>query len=551
MAVLPQRARRSFAADARSVAQARRFARLQLEEWGAAELRDSAALAVSELVTNAVVHTGTTTTVDLRLDAHSLRVEVEDQHPARALPTGLALPSDESESGRGLLITSALASSWGIEYTPQSKRVWLICDRETGRAGAGSAEPVPQRVALDDTAVAVIELAADGTVSAWNPDATRLFGWEPGQTLGLAFHQLIDPVAGERPPEPDSAGGAWQGVYSMLGGDGTPVPVFASHSTRSHGGSTLLLVPEDQRGLLEQPVIRVPARPGRRDSDPLGLRDDALLRLAVDDYLPLATERVRDALDADAAYLLIGHELDDVFEVVAVSGLPDSVRGTRVAAGDPGAPDARAPHLPVLLNDDASTQVSPLQGTAARSLATVPVVAEGRVVGALTVASERRDGFGDDQCVLLQRVADSLALAADRARLQASERERRGWLTFVAEAGDLLAHSLDQDMTLAITGQIVVPRLATWCALYLDDERGHPVLKQVWHADERAIEDLRAALGEAGLDGVSDSSDPRLEGEVTTLRLVARSRGIGHLTLGRPAGSALRDDVLLVAESVA
>ncbi len=552
MPELPQRARRSFAADARSVPEARRFARLQLEEWGAPELRDSAALAVSELVTNAVVHTGTTAVVDLRLDAHSLRVEVEDQHPARALPTGLVIPSDESESGRGLIITSALASSWGVEYTQLSKRVWLVCDRERPPSADWSTPRVSQRVAMDGAAVAVIELEADGTVSSWNPDATRLFGWESGQAVGVAFHQFIDPVAGKRPPDdPASTGGLWQGAYSMLAQDGTAAKVFASHRSTAHGGSTLLLVPERQRALLEHPVVRAPAGPGRRADDPLGLRDDVLLRLAVDDYLPLATERVRDALDADASYLLIGHEVADVFEVVAVSGLPDSVRGTAVSAGDPGAPDARTPHLPVLINEGASTQVKPLHGTAAQSLATVPVVAEGRVIGALTVASERRDGFSDEQCVLLQQLADSLALAADRARLQASERERRGWLTFVAEAGDLLAHSLDQEMTMAITGQIVVPRLATWCALYLDDERGRPVLKQVWHADERLVEDLRGALVDTALEDVEDSEDPRLEGEVTTLRLLARSRGIGHLTLGRPRGNALRDDVLLVAESVA
>ena len=111
MSALPQRARRSFVADPRSVAHARRFARALLEEWGAPELRDNAALVVSELVTNAVVHTGTTAVVDLRLDAQTLRVEVEDQHPSRALPTGVASPDGDAESGRGLLITSALASS--------------------------------------------------------------------------------------------------------------------------------------------------------------------------------------------------------------------------------------------------------------------------------------------------------------------------------------------------------------------------------------------------------------------------------------------------------
>ena len=553
MSQFPQRARRHFEADPRSVALARRFARLQLEEWGAPELCDGAALVVSELVTNAVVHTGTTAILDLALDANTLRIEVEDKHPGRALPTGLVVPSDDAEQGRGLLITAALGSSWGVEYTSTSKRVWLVCDREGAVRRGPSPAGAARELTVRDTAVAVIELGADGSVTTWNRDATRLLGWEPGQVLGLPFHQLLDPVAEVRPPERVAPpGGVWQGAYSVLAADGTAVSVFATHAGGAGGdGTVLLLVPEPQRALLEHPAPQVSSRTSSRDSDPIGLRDDALLRLAVNDYLQLATERVRDALDADAAYLLIGHDGDDVYEVVATSGLPDSVRGTEVPAGDPGAPHPRTPHLPVLLRDDASVLAKPLVGTAARSLATVPVVAEGRVIGALTVASERRDGFSDDQCVLLQRLADSLALATDRARLQTAERERRGWLTFVAEAGDLLAHSLDQEMTMAITGQIVVPRLATWCALYLDDERGRPVLQQVWHTDEGAVDDLRRVLLDVGPDGLHESLDPLLAGSVTRLRLMARGRGIGDLVLGRAAGSPLRDDVLLVAESVA
>ncbi|MET0524325.1 MAG: SpoIIE family protein phosphatase [Nocardioides sp.] len=551
MSSLPQRARRSFVADPSSVALARRFARLQLEEWGAPELRDSATLAVSELVTNAVVHTGTTAVVDLRLDANSLRVEVEDQHPGRSLPTGLRTPDDDDEGGRGLIITSSIASSWGVEYTPSTKRVWLVCDRDLPPDRLrGQTSPA---VTVEGAAVAVVELAPDGTVAAWNSDATRLFGWQPEQVVGRPFHQIVDPVAGRRPPEdPVPSDGAWQGVYTLLAADGTPVSVFASHSAVGKDRSgALLLVPEKQRMLIEHPKIRKPAPAMRRESDPLGLREDALLRLAVDDYLPLATERVRDALDADASYLLIGHDVEDEFEVVAVSGLPDSVRGTRMASGDPGAPDARTPNLPVVIADGAAVQVEPLRGTAARSLVMVPVAAGGRVIGALAVASDQQDDFSDDQCVLLQRLSDSLALAADRARLQTSERERRGWLTFQAEAGDLLAHSLDQEMTMAITGQIVVPRLATWCAVYLDDERGEPVLQQVWHADERCVEDLRDVLVKTRPEELEDTGDAALAGELTTLRLMARGRGIGHLALGRPVGSPLRDDVLLVTNSIA
>ena len=92
-------------------------------------------------------------------------------------------------------------------------------------------------------------------------------------------------------------------------------------------------------------------------------------------------------------------------------------------------------------------------------------------MGAVGAASVVTHGFSADESAVLQQFADTIALTADRARLQASERERRGWLSYIADAGDLLAGSLDQDMTMAITGQIVVPRIAQWCAIHLADER--------------------------------------------------------------------------------
>ncbi len=252
------------------------------------------------------------------------------------------------------------------------------------------------------------------------------------------------------------------------------------------------MVATDQRPLIERPA----ARPGAPAPDPgfLGLMDEALVRLRLDDYLMLAVERVRDRLSADAAYLLMLRDLEDEYEVKAVSGLSATLVGRRLASGEPGAPDPRTPHLPVVVSDLSKTAVPLLSGTGLCSLVLVPIAAENRVVGAIGVASAHVEGFSTDESVLLQQIANALAVATDRARLQSLERERRGWLTFLAEAGDFLAGSLDQDMTMAITGQIVVPKIAQWCAVHLDDDRGHPVLQQVWHEDERQVEPLRADL---------------------------------------------------------
>ncbi|WP_239010817.1 ATP-binding SpoIIE family protein phosphatase [Streptomyces sp. S-9] len=78
----------------------------------------------------------------------------------------------------------------------------------------------------------------------------------------------------------------------------------------------------------------------------------------------------------------------------------------------------------------------------------------------------------------------------------------RGALSFLAEASDLLAGQLDEDLVASLTGQLIVPRLADWCAVWLEDEAtahgGRPGaggrLARVWHASEHLVEDLSRAL---------------------------------------------------------
>jgi serine phosphatase RsbU (regulator of sigma subunit)/anti-sigma regulatory factor (Ser/Thr protein kinase) len=548
MPTLPQHVQRTFPAQGRSVAAARLLARETLLEWGAPDMVDSAALLVSELVTNAVVHTGTEVRLDLRLDSGGLRIVVEDRHPGRELSLAAPLPRDDSESGRGLLITAALASSWGVEYTADTKRVWVRCEREV-RPAPGP-HPFTRLAADDQPRVGVATLSPAGVVTGWNADAVALSGWAVEDAVGRRFDELLDPEPGERPPPNLSPGPqSWQGGYRLLRKDGSTVEVFATHAAVEGAGTTALLVPQRWRQLLEHPAPATVT--ARTPTDPLGLRDDALLRVGLEEYLTLAAERVRDLLAAEATYLLLLRDLDDVFEVVAVSGLADDVRGTRLAPGSLGAPDPHSPGLPVLMEELPGPGGALLAGVEARSLAVVPVVVEGRVIGALGAARESSGGFGAEESALLQRCADSLALTTDRARLQSAERERRGWLSFIAEAGDLLAGSLDQRRTMAITGQIMVPRLATWSAVYLTDERDNTALQQVWHRDEQQADALRAALSPSDAPASSESSDLPAGDSVTSIPLVARGRRIGWLVLGRAKGDPLREDLLLVAESVA
>lgn len=100
----------------------RSFAAEILRLWGCGPSAELACLLVNEVVSNAVIHTGTDVTVRMDLDPPCLRVEVEDGSPV--LPEPLDI-TPESERGRGLFLIQALAKRWGARRTAEGKVVWF------------------------------------------------------------------------------------------------------------------------------------------------------------------------------------------------------------------------------------------------------------------------------------------------------------------------------------------------------------------------------------------------------------------------------------------
>ncbi|QNE77456.1 SpoIIE family protein phosphatase [Streptomyces finlayi] len=96
------------------------------------------------------------------------------------------------------------------------------------------------------------------------------------------------------------------------------------------------------------------------------------------------------------------------------------------------------------------------------------------------------------------RAAEILAPASRRVERDDADWDSRAALSFLAEASDLLAGQLDEDLVAAIAGQLLVPRLADWCAIWLASEgpgpAADPRLARVWHSDENGTEHLRSVL---------------------------------------------------------
>jgi anti-sigma regulatory factor (Ser/Thr protein kinase) len=117
----PAQAEREFPAELAAPRAARSFLVGALRQWGCDHLVDDAVLVLSELVTNAVVHTAAPFRVVIRAEDRSVRVAVYDRSPdppTRRSAHRLAV------SGRGLGLVASLASRWGTHKTAAGKVVW-------------------------------------------------------------------------------------------------------------------------------------------------------------------------------------------------------------------------------------------------------------------------------------------------------------------------------------------------------------------------------------------------------------------------------------------
>ncbi|MCX5313215.1 ATP-binding SpoIIE family protein phosphatase [Streptomyces sp. NBC_00154] len=173
------------------------------------------------------------------------------------------------------------------------------------------------------------------------------------------------------------------------------------------------------------------------------------------------------------------------------------------------------------------------------------------------------------------RTAELLAPTARRALRDDADWAGRGALSFLAEASDLLAGQLDEDIVAALAGQLLVPRLADWCAIWLEPENGGPAavprLASVWHRDEAETGQLRTVLEQdpirlpervgtgpvsmpwpgADEDGTGPGADERSSGRAgaaLAYRITAGGRTLGAVLLGREGIARVPDGVTALIE---
>ncbi|HEX2174624.1 MAG TPA: SpoIIE family protein phosphatase [Nocardioidaceae bacterium] len=569
---MSEQATHQFAPQSTSPAAARRFVRQTLTDWGAQDVIDDAVLLTSELVTNAVVHAGTEVNVSCARGADYVQIGVADSHGARTLPATVSNASPDKTSGRGLYLLSQIALTWGVEYDRVSKRVWFRLPLASGAEHqAGIAYQPAHFIELGEPGtpirVAVVETDHSGQVLSWSGEAEQLLGWPASDVVGNPFADL---VAALPDGGPDSfaevlAQPRWCGEYLLRNRDGQQLAVFASQVHANAGEEprvVSLLVRAEHRAVLMPGT----GHTGSTAEPPAAVTPRAGL-LPLDALLELAVEHSRDLLEGDAAYALLVTDDDVELELRAAVGLDRAHAGATRWPNPQEAPGGTE-SVQARVYADVATEEMPeqfLTQLGMHSLVTAPLRVGDRMIGRIGVAVRGAGAFGDDAAARLQRSVDRFVLAVESARLNELERIRRGRLSYLAEASDLLAGTLDTDMAAALTAQLVVPRLADWCAVYLLDPRRDCRLSCVWHAREAMIDPLRRLLQDLPPPAVEDSGRPRqwpelherllhhadspadvevAGGPTVTVSLLARGRVIGTLAAGRDAGTEFRTGVL-------
>ena len=132
-----------FPGQAGDVRSARRFVSDAFVVLGLPGEVHHAALATSELASNAVTHAASPFTIRVTGDAATVKVEVQDSSPS--LPRSRT-PSPDEPTGRGLQIVSQCSQRWGITPVDSGKVVWFEIDRlpsRDGELGFGESVPAP------------------------------------------------------------------------------------------------------------------------------------------------------------------------------------------------------------------------------------------------------------------------------------------------------------------------------------------------------------------------------------------------------------------------
>ncbi len=361
-----------------------------------------------------------------------------------------------------------------------------------GRATSSRTEPLTTTAETVDDAVRrlVVERSHDlvtlcdltGAIVYASPSWASL-GWDPAALVGVEVMDLI------HPEDAGKATAAWNEVAS-----GTDVDAVTIRLRRAAGGFGWFEVNGSSVGGGEGEVrfmLGTARDVSEREELRWRLRDlDAVYRFAdavggaraLDDVLEAALDALLEATGADRASILLADN-DGMLRFRAWRGLSESYRSS-TEGRSPWPPDLSDPQ-PVLYEDVADAGFEPAlervmrkEGIAA--LAFVPLVRGGMQLGRFALYRDAPHRWSEQEVLLSRTVANHLASVIERAQAQHEAEASRARLALLLEATEQLSQTLDYEELLRRVPELVVPRIADGCHVYI--ARNESELVRVAHA---------------------------------------------------------------------
>ena len=319
-------------------------------------------------------------------------------------------------------------------------QIGLFLVRQRAEAAMRASEA--RRSAMLDVALdAVVSIDAQGVILEFNPAAEAVFGFSREEVIGRdVADTLIPPSLRERyraalrrylrtgksaiigvrveltAMRSDGSEFPIELAVSPLPGADTPtfmglIRDITARRQAQQERSWLLSEAQRARAATESAMDRVSALQR--------VTDFTLTHLPLDDLLEELLRRIRALLHVDNATILLLDEDGHYLTLGGVSGLEEEVeRETPIPFGEGFAGRIAEFCVPLIVDDTREFDLySDILHERLRSLAGVPLLANGRVVGVLHVGATLPRSFTKEDTDLLQLVADRIALAIDHARL--------------------------------------------------------------------------------------------------------------------------------------
>ena len=394
---------------------------------------------------------------------------------------------------------------------------------------------------------AIISKDSTGTITSWNPAAERMYGYTAEEAVGSHISILV----------PEHRAGEEMMILSRIL-KGEHVDHYETDRVRKDGQEiqvSLSVSPiRGSDGKVE--AASVIARDITRQQRSLAL---ATRLLNVTDTL--ARETTRDKVvevllsqmvgalgaEAGAVGLVSG---DEVLVSDATGYSSEGLEGWHrfpLAADLPMSQAIRTRDALWLTSaEELITRFPALAHLEVRfeALVILPLAVGEDPFGCLSLSFVESHDFDPEERAFLLAAGQQAAYALNRAQMYEAERLASERQRFLAEAGELLAGSLDPEAALDQLASLAVRHIADWCGVEMVDERGDLHSVVVAHADPARVELARALRERYPVDPSSETGVPNVirtgltevYTEVSDEMLVAAAQDDEHLRSLRELG---------------